>query len=211
MNTENQRLIKAELANSVSHGVGIILTLTFAPLLFIKAVQNDTQYLPLAISGYVFGLLSVFSLSTLYHAAVNPMAKYALKKLDHISIFFLIGGTYLPFVLVHADPVRAIWLLSIQWLVILIGIVNKIWFIGKFQLLSLFTYIGLGLMVLGLGRSFWESMPNISVYLLAGGGLLYLIGTIFYQIRSIKYNHFIWHLFVLSAAILHYLAVYFSM
>lgn len=207
---ENDRKLKTELANALSHGIGIILILAFSPLLFFKAYESGIPFLTAAVSFYVFGLLMVFTFSTLYHATENPAAKSILRIFDHISIFLLIGGTYLPLVLLHADPVRAKWLLTVQWVVISAGIVNKVLFTGRFRLLSSIVYIGLGGMVLAIGEKFWADLPLTSFYLLTGGGLLYLFGVLFYQIRTWQYNHFIWHLFVLAAAILHFLSVLFA-
>lgn len=205
-----ERQLKIELANALSHGIGVVLILAFSPLLFGKAFLSNIPGLPLAISGYVFGLLMVFTFSTLYHATANPVAKALLRKFDHISIFFLIGGTYFPFLVVHADPERAKWLLGVQWVVILLGIINKVWFTGRFRLLSSLVYIGIGAMVLAIGDGFWSSLPKASLYCLIGGGLMYLLGVFFYQVEKWQYNHFIWHIFVLLAAILHFLGVYFS-
>jgi len=207
---ENERHLKTELANALSHGIGIILILAFSPLLFLKAYESQVPYLVPAVSFYVFGLLMVFTFSTLYHATENPLAKSVLRIFDHISIFLLIGGTYLPLVILHADPVRARWLLVVQWIVIVAGIINKVLFTGRFRLLSSLVYIGLGVMVLAMGEKFWSGLPPVSLYLLVGGGLLYLFGVLFYQVRSWQYNHFIWHLFVLAAAILHFLSVWFA-
>ena len=207
---ENERKLKIELANALSHGIGIILILAFSPLLFLKAHQSGVPLLTAAVSFYVFGLLMVFTFSTLYHATENPVAKSILRIFDHISIFLLIGGTYLPLVLLHADPVRARWLLMIQWVVIVAGVINKALFTGRFRLLSSLVYIGLGVMVLAMGEKFWSELPPLSLYLLVGGGLMYLFGVLFYQIRSWHYNHFIWHLFVLAAAILHFLCIWFA-
>jgi hemolysin III len=204
------RALRIEMANALSHGVGLILVLAFSPLLFLKAQHSAIPHLPLAISLYVFGLLMVFTFSTLYHATQQAEVKGLLRIFDHISIFLLIAGTYLPLVLLHADPVRAQWLLRIQWIVILAGLINKIWFTGRFRLLSSLVYIGLGVMVLAMGEQFWSSLPDLSFYFLVGGGAMYLLGVVFYQIRQWQYNHFIWHLFVLAAAVLHFLAVYFS-
>ena len=207
---DNEKQLKIELANALSHGFGILLILAFSPLLIFKAYNSQLEYLPHAVSMYVLSLLMVFTFSTIYHATANPVAKAILRKFDHISIFFLIGGTYLPFVLVHADPQRAQLLLGIQWVVIVAGVINKIWFTGRFRLLSSIVYIGLGAMVLLMGEKFWNSLPDLSIYLLIGGGLTYFFGVYFYQSTRYTYNHFIWHVFVLIAAVLHFLAVYFS-
>jgi hemolysin III len=198
------------MANALSHGFGILLILAFSPLLFLKAFKSEIDYLPLAVSLYILSLLMVFTFSTIYHATANFEAKRIFRKFDHISIFFLIGGTYLPVVLVHADLERAQVLLGIQWAIMAAGIINKIWFTGRFRVLSSIIYIGLGAMVLLMGEKFWTSLPDISIYLLVSGGLVYFFGVYFYQSTRWIYNHFVWHIFVLVAAILHFLAVYFS-
>lgn len=207
---ENERLLKIELANALSHGIGIILILAFSPLLVYKAFTSGVDMLPLAVCAYIFSLLMVFTFSTMYHAVINPVSKAILRILDHISIFFLIGGSYFPFVLLYADHERAKWLLTIQWIVIVAGIINKVWFTGRFRLLSSLVYIGLGGMALLLGDKFWSGLPALSLYLLVGGGLTYFFGVFFYQYRKWQYNHLIWHIFVLIAAILHFLAIYFA-
>ena len=196
------------MANALSHGLGILLVLAFSPLLFIKAHLSEIKNLPLAIGVYVLGLLMVFTFSTLYHATVNLSIKKILRVFDHISIFILIGGTYLPLVLLHADPTRAKYLLTIQWLIILAGIIKKVFFTGRFEALSTSVYVVLGIMTLGTGKTFWQSLPTSSLYLIVAGGLMYLIGVVFYQNRKLAYGHFIWHIFVLTAAILHFLAIY---
>lgn len=199
--------IKSELANSISHGLGILFTIVATPVLISMTSPRANTELMFVVAFYCFTLLLMFTFSTLYHAFSNPIAKKILRVFDHISIFFLIGGTYAPFIVLYTPPQTAYYFFIIQWILIALGIVKKIFFTGQFRLLSSLIYIFIGCMVFFLGTDFWEQLPNKSIYLLVGGGASYLIGVIFYQNQKIPYNHFIWHLFVLLAAILHYFAV----
>ncbi len=205
---ENERLIKSEIANAFSHGLGIILTLAFGPLLIIKAQNSGVNKLGLGIAIYCFGLLMVFTFSTLYHAFSNPLAKRALRVFDHISIFLLIGGSYIPFVMLFTEAKTAHLFFIIQWSLIVLGIIKKVFYTGRFRLLSSLIYIFIGCLIFFIDFNFWRKIPDTSLYFVIAGGLSYLFGVIFYQNQNIPYNHFIWHLFVLFAAICHFIGVY---
>lgn len=198
---------KTELANALSHGLGILFTIIASPVLIVLATQKSNDSLTLAVALYCFSMLQLFTFSTLYHAFANPLVKKILRIFDHISIFFLIGGTCIPFVVLFTSHQTAFWFFIIQWTLILAGVILKIFYTGKFRLLSTLIYIFIGCLTVFLGKDFFSQMPQISIYLLLAGGIFYLGGTIFYQNRKIPYNHFIWHLFVLSAAIFHYFAI----
>ena len=205
MNTPSE--IKAELANALSHGLGILFTIVASPVLISITVQKSNSSLTVAVAFYSFSLLLMFTFSTLYHAFANPLVKKTLRIFDHISIFFLIGGTYTPFIVLFTPPQTAFWFFVIQWSLIALGVMKKIFYTGKFRLLSTLIYIFIGCLVFFLGTNFWNQLPGKSTYLLISGGLFYLIGTVFYQNKKIPYNHFIWHLFVFVAAIFHYFAI----
>ncbi|MDZ7935786.1 MAG: hemolysin III family protein [Emticicia sp.] len=198
---------KTEIANTLSHGLGILLTVVASPVLITRVTQTNNPPLTFGVAFYCFTMLLMFTFSTLYHAFSNPLVKKTLRIFDHISIFFLIGGTCIPFVILFTPHQTASWFLITQWTLITLGVVKKIFFTGQFRLLSTLIYIFIGCLVFFLGSSFWNLMPNKSIYLLITGGGLYLIGTVFYQNQTIPYNHFIWHLFVLFAAFCHYFAV----
>ncbi len=205
---ENERLIKSEIANAFSHGLGIILTLSFGPLLITKAQNTGIKGLGFGVALYCFGLLMVFTFSTLYHAFSNPLAKRALRVFDHISIFFLIGGSYIPFVILFTNSQTAHLFFVIQWSLIALGILKKVFYTGRFRLLSSLIYIFIGCMIFFFDFGFWKRIPNIPFYFVVTGGLSYLLGVVFYQNQKIPYNHFIWHLFVLFAAVCHFVGVY---
>ncbi len=205
---ENERLIKSEIANAFSHGLGIILTMSFGPLLITKAQNNGINGLGFGVAIYCFGLLMVFTFSTLYHAFSNPLAKRVLRVFDHISIFFLIGGSYIPFVILFTEPNIAQSFFIVQWSLIALGIIKKVFYTGRFRLLSSLIYIFIGCLIFFYDSDFLKRIPIIPFYFVLAGGLSYLLGVIFYQNQKITYNHFVWHLFVLFAAICHFVGVY---
>ena len=205
MNTPSE--IRTEMVNALSHGLGILLTVVASPVLIARVVQTNNPTLTFGVAFYCFTILLMFTFSTLYHAFSNPLVKKTLRIFDHFSIFILIGGTYVPFIILFTSSQTAFWFFIIQWTLIALGVVKKVFFTGQFRLLSTLIYIFIGCLVFFLSSSFWNLMPENSIYLLIAGGILYLIGTVFYQNQKIQYNHFIWHLFVLFAAFCHYFAV----
>ncbi len=197
-----------EIKNALSHGMGFLLTIVAAPLAIAKAVQTNQANLIFGVTFYCFSLLCMFAFSTVYHAFQDIETKATIRKFDHIAIFVLIGGSYIPFVILYTPVNTAFWFFTSQWTLIALGIIKKFFLTGKFRLLSSIIYIFIGCMVFFLGADFWRQIPSNAINYLVAGGLLYLVGVIFYQNTKIKNNHFIWHLFVLFAAFSHFWAVY---
>ena len=198
---------KTELANALSHGFGILLTIIASPVLITLAIRKANTTLTFAVAFYCFSILLMFTFSTLYHAFPNPLVKKTLRIFDHISIFFLIGGTYAPFIVIFTPQQTAFWFFTIQWSLIALGVILKIFYTGKFRLLSTLIYIFIGCLVFFIGSDFWHQLPQNSIYFLITGSLLYMIGVVFYQNQKIPFNHFIWHLFVLLAVVFNYFSV----
>lgn len=202
---------KQELANSLTHGIGIILSLIGIPV--ICWVIADKQLSPASwatLGIYWFSLLMVYVNSTFYHASRKQEAKKIFKVLDHISIYFLIAGTTTYFVLRYVEGSVGVVFVLFQWFLVLAGILFKIFFTGRFKILSTFLYMGLGLMVLFISQSLWVNMPgNVFAWIWIGGAL-YAGGTIFYLWKRLYYQHAIWHLFVLGGSISHYIALLYS-
>lgn len=199
--------IKQELINSIIHGFGIIFGIISIPILIALAIkgENITHVIGAAIYGFCF--LQLFVFSTLYHGFQNQEVKRTLEILDHISIYFLISGTYTPFLLIYLDNSFGITLLSVLWGLTALGIVFKIFFTGRWNIISTIIYVAMGLIMFVGGRAFFISIPfHVLVMIFIGGGL-YLLGVIFYLWEKYPYNHAIWHFFVLTAAICHYVAI----
>ncbi len=186
-----------ERANALSHGIGAAAALGMFPVFWAKFASFSEIHFSILL--YFFSILFMLISSTAYHAIKNPKLKPRLRVFDHIAIFFVIGATTLPFVVKFASPEKAQLFAVVQWSLIGLGSILKIFFTGRYRLFSSLIYILIGAMVLTLGIDFWSSIPDVSFYAILAGGLLYLIGVFFYQNRKIPFNHFIWHLFVLAA------------
>jgi hemolysin III len=204
---EQHTSLRLEIANSITHGIGIIFGIAALPVLSAIAAQKD--HTVAVVGGAVFGFsfLLVFTFSTLYHAFQNPRVKKVLHVFDHISIYFLIAGTYTPFLLNYMMNTKGIVLLSVLWGLTVIGIFFKLFFTGRFNYVSTAVYLGMGWILLFGGRQFFESIPGPVLTMIIIGGALYTIGAVFYLWQKLYYHHVIWHLFVLAAAICHYVAV----
>jgi hemolysin III len=208
MRTQNSNTkIKQELVNSIVHGFGIIFGIVSIPILIAFAINSDNTSGVVGAAIYGFSFLQLFTFSTLYHGIQHTQAKRTLEILDHISIYFLIAGTYTPFLLMYMPNSFGITLLSVLWGLTVLGIIYKIFFTGKWEILSTLIYIGMGCIMVVGGRTFFESIPsNILTMILIGAGL-YLIGVVFYLWKKYTYNHAVWHFFVLAAAVCHYVAI----
>lgn len=204
---ESLRELKREMANAITHGIGFLFGIASVPVL--SAVGANTGNVPGIVGAtiYAFSFLMLFTFSTLYHSTQNTDAKKMLRTFDHISIYFLIAGTYTPFLLVYMLDPFGITLLSIQWSLVLIGTIFKVFFTGRFKVVSTIIYIVMGWLLLVGGKRFFSVLPTSVLVLLLVGGGLYTLGCIFYLNKKIYHHHAIWHLFVLSAAICHYVAV----
>lgn len=196
-----------ELANSISHGFGLMIGIIAIPILTAMATMKGNTIDIVGTSIYGFGFLMVYTTSTLYHSVTHPKAKDLLNILDHISIFLLIAGSYTPFILAYYFNSFGITLLCIIWGLALLGIIFKIIWGYRYQIFSTIIYLLMGWLVVLWGRSFLMSMPFSCALLLGIGGIFYTVGVIFYLWEKWTYHHAIWHIFVLLGSITHYVAV----
>ncbi|EJN6961496.1 hemolysin III family protein [Photobacterium damselae] len=202
--------VKEEIANSVSHGLGMIFGIVGLVLLLVQAVNAKADALSIvSLSIYGGSMILLYLASTLYHAIPFERAKRALKTFDHCAIFLLIAGTYTPFLLISLRTPLAITLMVIIWLLALMGIAAKIVFVYRFKKLSLITYLTMGWLSLIAIYQLAMALSTGGLVLLALGGFIYSIGVVFYVNKRIPYNHAIWHLFVLGGSICHFCAIYF--
>lgn len=206
-NQKHTTRIQQELVNSIIHGFGIIFGIVSIPILIALAIKSNNTPGVIGAAIYGFCFLQLFTFSTLYHGFQHPQTKRVLEILDHISIYFLISGTYTPFLLIYLNNPFGITLLSILWSLTAFGIVFKIFFTGKLNVISTIVYVAMGCILLAGGRTFFASIPNdVMIMILIGGGL-YLLGVIFYLWEKYPFNHAVWHFFVLAAAVCHYVAI----
>ncbi len=199
--------LRLEIANSITHGIGIIFGIAALPVLSAIAANKDHSIAVVGAAIFGFSFLLVFTFSTLYHAFQNPAVKKVLHVFDHISIYFLIAGTYTPFLLNYMMNATGITMLSVLWGLTIIGTLFKVFYTGRFNFISTIVYVGMGWILVFSGRQFFVAIPTPVLTMIIIGGVLYTLGTIFYLWEKMYYHHVIWHLFVLAAAICHYVAV----
>ena len=196
-----------ELINAYSHGLGAVLAFIAAIFLIVKGYG-----LPLGqwISLWVYGLSLVLLLSSsmLYHFAQDELKRYWYKKLDHTAIYYLIAGTYTPFLSIAIPTAKAHHLLIALWVIALIGTLFKLVFIHRFQKVSLAAYLVMGWLAVLVMDDMQRYLSKDAIQLLIAGGLAYTVGTLFYALKKVRYSHAIWHVFVLLGAGLHFLAIY---
>lgn len=198
-----------EIANSISHGIGLVFGIVGLVLLLVQAVNSGAG--ATAITSYsLYGgsMILLFLASTLYHAIPHQRAKHWLKKFDHCAIYLLIAGTYTPFLLVGLDSPLARGLMAVIWGLALLGVIFKLAFAHRFEVLSLVTYLTMGWLSLIVIYQLATQLALGGVTLLAVGGVVYTLGVIFYASKRFRFGHAIWHGFVLGGSLCHFMAIY---
>jgi hemolysin III len=198
-----------DIANSVTHGIGAILSLVGVALLLYRASTTGTALHWVSFSIYGLSLFLLHISSTLYHAIRHPGARRVFWVFDHCSIYLLIAGTYTPFLLLSLWGKWGLTLLVVIWTLAILGIVMKSVFIGRFRGISLVVYLLMGWMIVLAAREVWFRVPHRALVYVAVGGAFYTLGTIFFGWKRLPYNHAIWHLFVLGGSVSHYLGILF--
>lgn len=199
---------REELANAVTHGIGIVFSVAGLVLLVtLTSLYGDAWSVS---STTVFGvsLVLLYTTSTLYHSFRDEGLKRLLRKFDHAAIFLLIAGTYTPFLVV---TLRGPWgwsLFVVVWGLAVVGIALKFWFAGRFRVGSTLIYVAMGWLVLAAFRPLSLALPREGVWLLLAGGFCYTGGAVFYLWRQLPYHHAVWHLWVMAGSAFHWTAVF---
>ncbi len=196
-----------ETANSLIHGLGIVLSLVGMAVLVAAAarVGGSREIASCAIYGVT--LVALYTTSTLYHSVTRPESKRLLRTLDHIAIFLLIAGTYTPFVLI---ALRGTWgwsLFAVTWSLAALGVIVELSALRRFRGVMVTLYIAIGWVGLIAVKPLMAALPPAGLWLLFGGGVSYTFGVLFYVWRSLRYHHAVWHVFVLGGSVLQYFAV----
>ena len=202
---------RKELANTVTHAIGLIAFVTLIPIMFVKAAKYELDGKLLGLILFSVGLVAVYTSSTVYHAIMHEKTKRFLRVLDHISIYFLIAGSYSAFMTMFMPQSISHPFLYILWGIVAVGIVKKIFFTGRFEILSTGLYVFLGCMGLFLGKYLFQYIPTNVIWMIFLGGASYLFGVIFYAWKGYRYHHAVWHVFVFGGSMLHFLAVFFGL
>ena len=196
--------VKEDIFNAVSHGVGVLIS--YIGLIYLVSISSTTREV-VAVSVYATCLLLMFLFSTLYHAIFNDMARSILKRLDHCGIFLLITASYVPFTFLVLNTTASYIIFSILIVLTIIGIVIKVFYVGKFKKISTLVFVIMGWLIVFQIQDIYNGLSMETFVYLVLGGVLYTVGAIFYALANFKYHHFIWHLFVLAAAICHFISI----
>ena len=200
---------KEELWNTLSHALGIFLGVAGLILLLIYNTHK-TPYSTMSVLLYGFSIILLYSASTIYHAITKVERKKVLRKIDHISIYFLIAGTYTPVALISLVNGWGWMIFWIVWGIAAFGTMLKIFFTGKFEVLSLILYLVMGWLIVFDIENLLRLHSVPGLILLGLGGASYTLGTVFYSVKRIPYNHAIWHFFVLGGSIFHFFFIFFD-
>lgn len=200
---------KEEITNAISHGLGVLLAVAGLVVLIIYASMfGNTRHI---VTFSIFGatMILLYLASTLYHSFPKGKTKDILKICDHSAIFLLIAGSYTPLTLLVLRGKLGWTLFAIVWTIAIAGIVFKAFCVKKFKKLSTILYILMGWLVIFAIKPLYAELGTYSLNFLVAGGLLYTFGTIFYSWKKLKYNHAIWHLFVLGGSVCHFFTMFF--
>ena len=196
-----------EILNSLSHGFAAICSIIGLIAIIINCPMQEWMLFSSIVYG--FSLIILYTSSSLYHGIKNKKIKHVCRILDHCSIYILIAGTYTPIVLISIGGNTGWWIFGIQWVLALIGFIFKIFYTGKHESISVLIYIIMGWMIVFKWDLLKNTISDSAFNFLLAGGIIYTIGIFFYLLDSkIKYFHFIWHLFVVTGSIFHYIVIF---
>jgi hemolysin III len=203
-----RNLCKKEIANVLTHGIGLIIFIVLTPFLLYKSYSYNSSLLFPSLL-FSLGLLLVYGFSTTYHYFQQEKIKKVLRIFDHSSIYFLIAGTQSPIIYRCLPHKEAILFLTILWSIVAIGVIFKIFFTGKYEFVSVLSYILLAFIsFFAFDKIFALENATTFKILLIIGGLAYLKGIIFYAWKRYTYHHAIWHVFVFTGSICHFIGIY---
>jgi hemolysin III len=197
-----------ERLNAISHAIGAIFgVLGLTSLIIFNS--NKTGWSLFSVIIYGISIITLFTASTLYHSVKDEVKKHYFRIIDHISIYFLIAGTYTSVLLITLHQSLGWTLFYTVWGIATFGIVLKLFFTGKFEIFSTLLYLVMGWLIVFDFTNLSKLMDSNGVLLLFFGGLAYTVGIIFYALKKIPYSHVIWHLFVLAGAVFHFFMIFF--
>ena len=204
---ERPQSLGEELANSISHGIGLLAALAALPVLIVAALGRGGVAGIVGAAVFAMAAVLLYLTSTLFHALPESRAKRIFQILDHSAIYFLIAGTYTPFTL---GVLRGTWgwtLFTIVWGLAVIGTVLKAFGGIRYNTASTIVYLAMGWLVLIAAGHVWAVVPTWGIFWLLAGGIAYTAGAVFFLAERIKYFHFVWHLFVVAGTACHFVAV----
>ena len=200
---------KEEKLNVISHFIGLILSVIALILLVVYAVNYGNSWHVVSFSIYGASLIVLYSASTMYHYVQTPSLRQKLNIFDHSAIYILIAGTYTPFTLVVLQGWVGWTIFGVSWALAIFGVIFKLYYTGKYDKISTIAYVLMGWLIVFAIKPLVNNFPIEGLLWLLAGGLFYTVGAILYSIKGIKYNHAIFHIFVLLGSFSHFMAVFF--
>jgi hemolysin III len=200
---------KEEKLNVLTHGFGLLLSVIALFLLIVKAIKSENTTIITSFIIYGLSLIILYAASTFYHAAKAPELRYKLNIFDHASIYVLIAGTYTPFTLVTLEGWVGWTIFGVSWGLALIGVILKLFYTGKYDRISTIAYVLMGWLIVFAIKPLLANLSTEGLIWLFAGGVLYTTGAVIYSVEKIKYNHAIFHIFVLAGSFSHFMAVYY--
>ena len=210
----DEKLIKTyshqeERLNIITHGIGLLLSIVALFLLVIKARNYGDSTAITSFAIYGLSMVILYAASTFYHASKTPELRYKLNIFDHASIYVLIAGTYTPFTLVTLNGWVGWTIFGVSWGLALIGIILKLFYTGKYDKISTIAYVLMGWLIVFAIKPLITNLSYEGLIWLFSGGIFYTVGAILYSMNKMKYNHAIFHIFVLLGTFSHFMAVYY--
>ena len=198
-----------ERINIISHAIGFVLSIVALVLLLIRASAHGNAWHIVSFGIFGLSLVFLYAASTLYHSAKKPESRNRLRIFDHASIYVLIAGTYTPFTLVTLNGPTGWMIFAMSWGLAITGIILKLFFTGKYHLLSTLMYVFMGWIIVFAIKPLIENLSSEGLFWLIAGGVAYTTGAVLYSIKKIKFNHAIFHAFVLVGSFSHFVSVFF--
>ena len=204
----SSRISKYELANIITHGIGVLLCLIFIPFLIRQGFEQSDPAIWFGVIIFGLSIFFVYLSSTAYHIVQEKGLKRQLQIIDHIAIYFLIAGTHTPLILMFLNNSRGQSYLIFLWCLVVIGVIYKLFFFGKYPLGSVIYYVVLAWMAVLILPDMLDQMSEATLYWLLVGGAFYTFGVIFFLWEKLPFHHSIWHVFVMLGGACHYVSIY---
>ena len=198
-----------EKTNIISHAIGLVLSIVALVLMVIRASLYGQALHIVSVSIFGVSLIALYAASTFYHSAKDPKIRTRLRIFDHATIYVLIAGTYTPLTLITLNGTTGWMVFGVSWAMALTGITLKVFFTGRFNILSTLMYVVMGWIIVFAITPLINNLSTEGLFWLFAGGVAYTTGAIIYSIKKIKFNHAIFHMFVLLGSFCHFVSVYF--
>lgn len=209
LKTHKNQTLAEEIANSITHGLGAIASLVASIYFIISGFSQGSLINTICASVFGASLFAMYLASSFYHAVQCPIKKITFKKIDHISIYLLIAGSYTPFTLITIGGSSGLFLFCLIWALALCGLFYKLFFIHHFHNLTVVIYLLMGWLAIFAIKPITTNLPVSGQLWLLIGGLFYTFGVIFYAWKRLYFSHALWHCFVLAGSFCHFIAISF--